>query len=194
MKRIGLFFGSFNPIHNDHLKLASFFYKNADLDLIWFMITPQNPWKKTTDLLDESERFKIVSQALVSHPKFKVNTIEFKLPKPNYTYTTLTKLKKQYPEKVFKLILGADNLISFDKWKNYDKILNEFELLIYPRKIIKSIPKKFLEHSKIFWSKAPNLIISSSEIRKKIREGDDVSTQIPIKSWEYIKENNFYST
>ena len=194
MNRIGLFFGSFNPIHNDHLKLASFFYKNADLDLIWFLITPQNPWKKTTDLLDESERFKIVSQALASHPKFEVNSIEFQLPKPSYTYTTLTKLKKQYPEKVFKLILGADNLISFDKWKNYDKILNEFELLIYPRKTNESIPKKFLEHSKIFWSKAPNLSISSSEIRKKIREGDDVSTQIPIKSWEYIKENNFYST
>ena len=154
MNRIGLFFGSFNPIHNDHLKLASFFYKNADLDLIWFLITPQNPWKKTTDLLDESERFKIVSQALVSHPKFEVNTIEFKLPKPSYTYTTLTKLKKQYPEKVFKLILGADNLISFDKWKNYDKILDEFELLIYPRKTNESIPKKFLEHSKIFWPKA----------------------------------------
>ena len=193
MKRIGLFFGSFNPIHNDHLKLASFFYKNADLDLIWFLITPQNPWKKTTDLLDESERFKIVSEALVSHPKFEVNSIEFQLPKPSYTYTTLTKLKKQYPEKVFKLILGADNLISFDKWKNYDKILNEFELLIYPRKTNESVPKKFLKHSNIFWSKAPNLIISSSEIRKKIREGDDVSTQIPIKSWEYIKENNFYS-
>ena len=194
MKRIGLFFGSFNPIHNDHLKLASFFLEKADLDLIWFLITPQNPWKKTTDLLDESERFKIVSEALVSHPKFEVNSIEFQLPKPSYTYTTLTKLKKQYPEKVFKLILGADNLISFDKWKNYDKILNEFELLIYPRKTNESIPKKFLEHSKIFWSKAPNLSISSSEIRKKIREGDDVSTQIPIKSWEYIKENNFYST
>ena len=99
-----------------------------------------------------------------------MNTIEFKLPKPNYTYTTLTKLKKQYPDKVFKLILGADNLISFDKWKNYDKILNEFELLIYPRKIDKPIPKKFLEHSKILWPKAPNLIISSSEIRKKIRK------------------------
>ena len=194
MKRIGLFFGSFNPIHNDHLKLASFFLEKADLDLIWFLITPQNPWKKTTDLLDESERLKIVSQALVSHPKFEVNTIEFKLPKPSYTYTTLTKLKKQYPEKVFKLILGADSLISFDKWKNYDKILDEFELLIYPRKTNESIPKKFLEHSKIFWSEAPNLIISSSEIRKKIREGDDVSSQIPIKSWEYIKENNFYST
>ena len=194
MKRIGLFFGSFNPIHNDHLKLASFFLEKADLDLIWFLITPQNPWKKTNDLLDESERFKIVSQALVSNPKFEVNTIEFKLPKPSYTYITHTKLKKQYPEKVFKLILGADSLISFDKWKNYDKILNEFELLIYPRKTNESIPKKFLEHTKIFWSKAPNLIISSSEIRKKIREGDDVSTQIPIKSWEYIKENDFYST
>ena len=104
MKRIGLFFGSFNPIHNDHLKLASFFLEKADLDLIWFLITPQNPWKKTTDLLDESERLKIVSQALVSHPKFEVNTIEFKLPKPSYTYTTLTKLKKQYPEKVSELV------------------------------------------------------------------------------------------
>ena len=194
MKKIGLFFGSFNPIHNDHLKLASFFLEKADLDLIWFLITPQNPWKKTTDLLDESERLKIVSQALVSHPKFEVNTIEFKLPKPNYTYTTLTKLKKQYPEKVFKLILGADNLTSFDKWKNYDRILDEFELLIYPRKTSESIPKKFLEHSQIFWPKAPNLIISSSEIRKKIQKGEDVSAQIPIKSWEYIKENNFYST
>ena len=193
MEKIGLFFGTFNPIHNGHLKLAYFFYKNADLDFIWFVITPQNPWKKTTDLLDETERFKILSQALLTHPKFKVNAIEFKLPKPNYTYTTLTKLKKKYPEKVFKLILGADNLVSFGKWKNYDKILNEFELFIYPRKINKSIPKKFLEHSKILWSKAPNLMISSSEIRRKIHEGEDVSTQIPIKSWEYIKENNFYS-
>ena len=193
MEKIGLFLGTFNPIHNGHLKLASFFYENDQLDFIWFVITPQSPWKKTNDLLNETERFKIVSQALVSHPKFKVNTIEFELPKPNYTYITLTKLKKQYPEKVFKLILGADNLISFDKWKNYDKILDEFELLIYPRKTNESIPKKFLEHSKIFSPIAPNLIISSSEIRKKIREGNDVSTKMPIKSWEYIKENNFYS-
>ena len=194
MEKIGLFLGTFNPIHNSHLKLASFFHENDHLDFIWFVITPQSPWKKTSDLLDETERFKIVSQALLPHPKFKVNTIEFELPKPNYTYITLTKLKKEYPEKVFKLILGADNLISFDKWKNYDKILDEFELLIYPRITNESIPKKFLEHSKIFWSKAPDLIISSSEIRKKICEGDDVSTKIPIKSWEYIKENNFYST
>ena len=193
MEKIGLFLGTFNPIHNGHLNLASFFYENDQLDFIWFVITPQSPWKKTSGLLNETERFKIVSQALVSHPKFKVNTIEFELPKPNYTYITLSKLKKQYPEKVFKLILGADNLISFDKWKNYDKILDEFELLIYPRKTNESIPKKFLEHSKIFWPKAPNLIMSSSEIRKKIREGSDVSSQIPIKSWEYIKENNFYS-
>tara|TARA_B100000963_G_scaffold296891_1_gene268154 strand:+ start:16710 stop:17294 length:585 start_codon:yes stop_codon:yes gene_type:complete len=193
MEKIGLFFGTFNPIHNGHIELASFFHKKAELDFIWFVITPHNPWKKATDLLDETERFKIVSRALVSYAKFKVNTIEFKLPKPNYTHTTLTKLKKQYPYKVFKLILGADNLISFDKWKNYDKILDGFELLIYPRKIDKSIPKKFLEHSKILWPKAPNLTISSSEIRKKIHEGADVSTQMPIKSWEYIKENNFYS-
>ena len=112
MEKIGLLFGTFNPIHNGHLKLASFFYENDQLDFIWFVITPHSPWKETSDLLDETERFKIVSQALVSHPKFKVNTIEFELPKPNYTYITLTKLKKQYPEKVFKLILGADNLIS----------------------------------------------------------------------------------
>ena len=192
MSKIGLFFGTFDPIHIGHLQLANYFAEETDLDSVWLVITPQNPFKKDLKILANSERMQIISRAIKNCPKLKVSSVEFKLPKPNYTFNTLIELKKKYLEHTFVIVLGADNMIHFDKWKASDKILENFELYIYPRKIIKAIPNLFLKHPKIKWADAPIIEISSSQIRKGIREAKDMSIFIPKESWEYIEQKKFY--
>lgn len=192
MQKIGLFFGTFNPIHIGHLQLACYFADNTDLDCIWFVITAQSPFKQGNKILPNQERLALVSRAISAYPKLEVSTIEFELPQPNYTLHTLSELKKQFPQNTFSLLLGADNISAFDQWKAYDQILANYKLYIYPRKTKTKLPDEFLNHPKVIWSDAPKIEISSSQIRKRIKEGKDVSSLIPEASYDYLMENNFY--
>ena len=192
MQKIGLFFGTFDPIHKGHLQLATYFVEQTDLDVVWFVITPQNPFKQDRKILPNTERLELVSLALQNHSKLEISTVEFDLPQPNYTYHTLTVLKKQHPQQHFVLLLGADTMTAFDRWKDYEKIISAFELYIYPRKIAEPIPKLFLNHPKIHWTDAPIIEISSSEIRQGIENGEDMSAWVPPASWNYLTEKNLY--
>ena len=157
-----------------------------------FVITPQNPFKQNSKILSNKNRLELVSLAIKSNPKLQVSSIEFDLPTPNYTIQTLKKIKVYYPKDDFVLILGEDNLSSFDKWKDYSNILSDYELYVYPRRNNKVIPKKLLGHPKIKRNNAPQIEISSSEIRKRIQKGEDVSKLIPKLSWSYLKKKKFY--
>ena len=192
MQKIGLFFGTFDPIHNGHLTLANHFANETDLDAVWLVITPQNPFKQNSKILSNKNRLELVSLAIKSNPKLQVSSIEFDLPTPNYTIQTLKKIKAYYPKDNFVLILGEDNLSSFDKWKDYSNILSDYELYVYPRRNNEAIPKNLQEHPKIKRSNAPQIEISSSEIRKRIQKGEDVSKFIPKLSWSYLKKKKFY--
>ena len=192
MQKIGLFFGTFNPIHKGHLFLAEHFVNNTDLKCVWFIITPQNPIKQESKVLSNSERVKLVSLAIKFNAKFHLCTIEFDLPKPNYTVQTLKKIKAHHPKENFVLILGEDNLCFFNKWKDYNKILSDYELYIYPRKNCNAIPDNLNEHPKIKRSSAPQIEISSSQIREGIKKGKDVSKLIPELTWDYLKKKKFY--
>ena len=138
MQSIGLFFGSFNPVHNGHLILANHFAEHSDLDEVWLVVTPQNPFKQKQSLLANHHRLEMVYRATHNYPKLRPSDIEFGLPTPNYTIDTLARLEEKYPTKSFSLMLGEDNLSSFHKWKNYDLILSRYPLYIYPRKNAKA--------------------------------------------------------
>ena len=141
MQKIGLFFGTFDPIHKGHLHLAEYYVNSTDLDSVMFVITPQNPFKQNSKILSNKNRLELVSLAIKPNPKLQVSSIEFDLPTPNYTIQTLKKIKAYYPKDNFVLILGEDNLSSFDKWKDYSNILSDYELYVYPRRNNKAIPK-----------------------------------------------------
>ena len=192
MQKIGLFFGTFDPIHKGHLHLAEYYANDTDLDSVIFVITPQNPFKQNSKILSNKNRLELVSLAIKSNPKLQVSSIEFDLPTPNYTIQTLKKIKTQHPKDNFVLILGEDNLSSFDKWKDYRNILSDYELYVYPRRNNKAIPKNLQGHPKIKRNTAPQIEISSSEIREGIKSGKDLSRLIPKSIWSLIKKKGFY--
>ena len=191
MKKIGCFPGTFDPIHFGHLNLIDFFIKETDLDEIWLIITPLNPFKSKC-LTTKEERFKMVKLSLSNKKNVKISKIEFLLNKPNYTINTLRELSKQYPENKFVLLIGEDNLTRFNKWKNHQEILESYMLYVYPRKSNFSIPEYIKTNPRIKFFKAPKIKNSSSQIRKKIIENIDVSNFIPPKVNKYIKENKIY--
>ena len=131
-KNTGLYFGSFNPIHNGHLMIAGYIAEYSDLKEIWFVISPQNPLKEKSSLLTDYHRLALVNVAIENDMRFKSCDIEFKLPQPSYTINTLTYLQEKYPQKEFALIMGADNLENLDKWKNHEQILNIYNIYVYP--------------------------------------------------------------
>ena len=188
--KTGLFFGSFNPIHIGHLAIANYMVEYSDLDELWLVVSPQNPLKKKKTLLDEYDRYQMVELALKNDHKIKPSDIEFRLPKPSYTIDTLTYLSEQHPKNEFVLILGADNLASFRKWKNYEVILKQYKLYVYPR------PNydlgEFKNHSSIKIINAPMMEISSSFIRNSIKEGKDIRYFLPNTVYEYIRKMHFY--
>jgi nicotinate-nucleotide adenylyltransferase len=189
MKKIGLFFGSFNPFHVGHKIIGSYMSEFSDLNQVWFVVSPQNPLKIKKSLLHEYHRLMIIRMEVEDNPKLSVSDIEFNLPQPNYTIDTLTHLKERYPKYIFSLIMGSDNFNSINKWKNYKEILKHYSLYVYLRP---GFPINNQGKNINIIKDVPQMDISSSFIRKKMKEGYDVSYMIPEKAWKYIDEMNFY--
>lgn len=187
MIQTGIFSGSFNPIHIGHLALANYLCEFTDLDEIWFVVTPHNPMKSETDLIDDSLRLEMVKKAIDNFPKFKVSDFEFSLPKPTYTITTLEALRTSYPERNFRLIVGADNWKIFPRWKSSDSIIRNFGVLIYPRKNFTVDTANLPEN--VRFVKAPLFDISATMIRKALKEGKDIRFFLPHGVYEFWKES-----
>ncbi len=188
---IAVFSGSFNPIHTGHLILANFVSQFTGIHEVWFLVSPCNPFKVDENLLDEKIRFEMVQLALQDYPQFKASDFEFHLPKPSYTVNTLDALKKSYPEHNFTLIIGSDNWTEFDKWRNYDKILDNYSIKIYPRLGYRiSIPPKY--KSRVEALDAPIVEISSTFIRESISEGKEMKAFLPEAVYQYINSKELY--
>ena len=187
--KIGLFFGSFNPMHIGHKAIASYMAEFTDLEKVCFVVSPQNPLKQKQTLLDQHHRLMIIRMEVEDNPKLQVSDIEFSMPQPSYTIDTLMRLKEEHPESEYALIMGADNLQNFHKWKNYEQILEDYSIYVYPRSGIKIDGS----HKNIHIVKdVPQMDISASFIRDSIKIKKDVSFLIPEKAWKYIDEMNFY--
>lgn len=188
--KTGLFFGSFNPVHSGHLMIASYMAEYTDLGQVWFVVSPHNPLKEKNTLLAGRQRRFMVNLAIEDDMRFRSTDIEFRLPRPSYTIDTLTWLSEKHPKNEFVLIAGSDNLPSFHKWKNYEALLNQYKVYIYPRP--GTAASRFDEHPSIVRVDAPLITISSSFIRDGIREGKNMRHFLPEKVWNYIEEMNFY--
>jgi nicotinate-nucleotide adenylyltransferase len=188
--KVGLFFGSFNPIHNGHLIIANYMADFTSLDEVWLVVSPQNPLKEKSSLLPQSDRLHLVNIALDFHKKIKASNIEFKLPQPSYTINTLAHLSEQFPQHEFCLIMGSDNLENFHKWKNYEEILRKYQLFIYPRTGKKET--QFDKHPSVNFVNAPLMEISSTFIRDAIKQKKDIRFYLHHKVWEYIDEMSYY--
>jgi nicotinate-nucleotide adenylyltransferase len=190
--KIGLYFGTFNPIHVGHLTIANHLAEHSDLDQIWFVVTPLSPFKKKSSLLDNYQRLEMVHLATKDYDKLRPSDIEFGLKQPNYTVDTLTYLFEKFPDYDFSLIMGEDNLKSFHKWKNYELILENYSIYVYPRLTEGKVDTQFNNHSKIFNISAPIMELSSTFIRDGIKAGKNIRPMLPDSVWRYIDEMNFY--
>ncbi|GFD81553.1 nicotinate-nucleotide adenylyltransferase [Tenacibaculum mesophilum] len=192
MKNIGLYFGTFNPIHIGHLIIANHMVEYSDLDEIWMVVTPHNPFKKKSSLLDNHHRLDMVYLATEEYEKIQPSDIEFRLPQPNYTINTLAHISEKHPSYNFSLIMGEDNLKSLHKWKNYEAILEDYNIYVYPRVSEGIVESQFKNHKKIHRVEAPIIEISSTMIRKAIKEEKNCKPLLSQKVWKYIDEMNFY--
>lgn len=196
MKNVGLFFGSFNPVHQGHLILANYLAEETNLEEVWFVITPQSPFKQNKRLLDNHHRLALVEEAIDSYPKLKVCTVEFHLPAPQYTAVTIAHLMERYSELSFSLLIGQDHLKSFHKWYNYESLIAAHQVLVYPRvpeKLTKKQAKpEVLQHPNLVLVNAPVVEISSSYIRKAHKAGKNIRPLLPEAVWKYLDEMNFY--
>ena len=190
--KIGLYFGSFNPIHNGHLIIANYIQQNNDLDQVWIVISPQNPHKENHTLLNEYHRLHLVRLAVQGERNIKETDIEFHLPKPSYTINTLTYLEEKYPQHQFSIIMGSDSLLNLKKWKSSDVIMKRYTIYVYERP---GYPVKTnQENNKIILAKAPMLEISASMIRTMIQEGKSIRYLVPDAVKEEIDANSYYKT
>ena len=190
MKKVGIYSGSFNPIHHGHVMLANYLVEFSDLDELWFVVTPQNPLKKKEDLLDDDERLKMVQLAIGDDPRIHVSDIEMHLSTPSYTINTLTALSEQYPDSEFVFICGMDSLQNLKNWREYQKILDNYELLVFPREGYDG--GELINYPSVTVLKTPIIEISSTFIRQCIKEGRDVRHFMPEKAFEYMKEHRLY--
>lgn len=195
--KIGLFFGTFNPIHIGHLILAEGILNYSDLHQIWFVVTPQNPSKTKHTLLADSQRLNLVREAIGDNIKFKVSDIEFNLPKPNYTAITLNHLIIKHPEHEFSLLIGQDNLRTFHTWYNYEKIINKHRILVYPREkqvdeLIEEKGSEIVHSNIVVLPNVPFLKISSSHIRSLVKQGKSIQYLVPESVKQQIEERGFY--
>ncbi len=189
-QRIGLFFGSFNPIHLGHMIIANIMAENADLNKVWFVVSPQNPFKPSKGLLHEFDRYDMVKAAIADHYKLEVSDVEFNLPKPSYTIHTLAYLTEKFPGRDFKVIIGEDNLENFAKWKNHEQILNQFGLYVYPRPHVTNSELK--RHSNVKMIEAPLLDISATFIRNCIKNNKSIRYLVPEPVEQMIRLKHFY--
>lgn len=192
--KIGLYFGTFNPIHVGHLIIANHLAQYSDLDEIWMVVTPHNPLKKKSGLLEDYHRLHMVYLATRDYPKIRPSDIEFNLPQPNYTVNTLAHLQEKFPKDQFALIMGEDNLKSLTKWKNYEVIVERYPIYVYPRisAEVVEVPQIALDQSKIKLIDAPIIEISSTAIRQGIKDNKDVRPLLNSDVWHYIQHNLFY--
>lgn len=201
--KIGLYFGTFNPIHVGHLVIANFMASISELDQIWLVVSPQNPLKKKSNLLENYHRLALVQEGIKDNPKLRASNIEFKLPVPSYTSTTLAYLREKYPENKFSLIMGEDNLRTFHKWKNHETILENHQIYVYPRvhtvQELEAFTTEdtqgngFADHKNVhLCNDVPVMKISSSFIRSHLREGKDVQYLLTEPVHKYLVEMNFY--
>ena len=190
--RIGLYFGTFNPIHVGHIIIANHMVEFSDLDEVWFVVTPQSPHKKKRSLLDNYHRYQLVYLAVEDYPKLRPSDIEFKLPQPNYTVHTLAQMTEKYPKKEFCLIMGEDNLKTLHRWKNYETIIEHHDLYVYPRIGSEKAKNQFRDHAKVHQVDAPVIQISATHIRRSIKQNKNVRALLPREVWKYIDEMNFY--
>ena len=189
-QKIGLFFGSFNPIHMGHMIIANIMAENTDLSKVWFVVSPQNPFKQSKGLLHEFDRYDMVKAAIADNYKLEVTDIEFHLPKPSYTVDTLTVISEKNPQHNFRVLIGEDNLTNFEKWKNHDQILDQYGLYVYPRpNVTKS---EILRHGNVKLVEAPLLDISATYIRQCIKNNKSVRYLVPEPVEQMIRMRNFY--
>lgn len=188
--KVGLFFGSFNPIHVGHLVLANYMLSFTDLDKLWFVVSPHNPLKEKKTLLADHHRLEMVNRAIGDHPRLRASDIEFKLPQPSFTVNTLAWLSEKYPDYKFALIMGADNLNSLRKWKNYEVILEHYQIYVYPRPGFDGGDLR--NHPSVVFTEAPVIEISSTFIREAVKNKKDVQYFMPAAAWKYLDEMNFY--
>lgn len=188
--RVGLYFGSFNPIHTGHLVLAQTVINETELDYVWFVISPQNPFKQKKNLLAEYDRLRMVELAIEGNSQFMASNVEFSLPKPSYTIDTLTHLADRYRGYEFSLIMGQDNLQHLHKWKNYEAILKYYNIYVYPR--LGAEPSKWDNHPKVKVFEAPWLNISATYIRQIIRERKTIRYLVPDRVNDYIQKEGLF--
>ena len=189
-QKIGLFFGSFNPIHTGHLIIANVMAENTDLQKVWFVVSPQNPHKPSKGLLHEFDRFDMVKAAIADNYKLEASDVEFHLPKPSYTVHTLAHLHEKHPQKKFILIIGEDNLESLPRWKNHEQILEHYGLYVYPRPNVTQSPLK--QHPNVRMVEAPLLDISATYIRNCIKSQQSIRYLVPEPVEQMIRLKHFY--
>ena len=187
---IGLYFGSFNPVHIGHLAIANYMVEYTNIDELWFIVSPHNPLKKKSTLLDDRVRYNMVYEAIKDDNRFRVSDVEFKMPQPSYTIDTLTYLEEKYPGKSFSIIMGSDGLRTFHKWKNADVLIKKYTRYIYPR--IGEDLDYIRMHENVAIVEAPRFEISSSFIRKAIKEKHDVRYFLPKAVAEIIDKSGYY--
>lgn len=191
MRKTGLFFGTFNPIHIGHLIVAQFFLNETDLDEIWFVITPKSPFKQKEKITDDRQRLYMVQLAIEGVDGLRASDVEFGMPKPNYTVKTLEKLRTLHPDRSFVLLMGADNIKNFKKWKDYEQILAHHSIYIYPRPFVR-LDASEAELGKYF-ENAPAIDISSTYIRDSLKAGKDIRFLLHHKVWNYIDATGLYA-
>lgn len=189
-KKIGLLFGSFNPVHTGHLIIANVMAENTDLDEVWFVVSPQNPFKPAKSLLHEFDRYDMVKAAIADNYKLKASDVEFHLPKPSYTIDTLAVLSEKNPQKKFKVILGEDNLVNFENWKNHSELLEQYGLYVYPRPGVAHLA--IANHPNVIKVDAPLLDISATYIRQCIKDNKSIRYLVPEPVEQIIRNRNFY--
>ena len=196
MKKTGLYFGSFNPVHIGHIAIAGYMTEFTPMDEVWFVVSPQNPLKQKVTLLDDYQRLHIVNLAIDKYDRMRASDIEFRLPVPSYTIDTLAHLNEKYPSNDFCLVMGEDNLFTLHKWKNAEELVKKCPIYVYPRpgarKPASALLDTILSEASVHYMKAPYMDISGTFIRNGIKKGRNMSYYLPEPVWQYITEMHFY--